>query len=78
MQLNLIYTQKIVCKTLNWLVEYAKPQQLHVIFYQHRWEGDRYRGISENALGPPAFAEDVRRRPCEADTFRNFATGFVP
>lgn len=70
--------EEVPAETLNWLVEYAKPQQLPVIFYQHRWEGDRYRGISENALGPPAFAEDVRRRPCEADTFRNFATGFVP
>ena len=64
---------EVPAETLRWLVDYAKPQQLPVIFYGHHWEGDRYRGMSENALGPPRFAEDVKRMPSDADMFKSMA-----
>ena len=60
---------------LQWYVDYAKPQQLPVIFYEYSWEGDNYKGASEKALGPPEFAADVQRMPSESDVFRSLSAG---
>ncbi|MDG0991345.1 MAG: hypothetical protein P8O15_02400 [Luminiphilus sp.] len=58
-------------EVLAWFVAYAKPKQEPVIFYEHHWEGDEYKGMSEKALGPPRFAEDVKLKPTESDVFRS-------
>ena len=58
-------------EVLEWFVAYAKPRQEPVIFYEHRWEGGDYKGMSEKALGPPKFAEDVKLKPSDADVFRS-------
>lgn len=58
-------------EVLEWFVAYAKPKQEPVIFYEHRWEGDDYKGTLEKALGPPKFAEDVKLKPSDADVFRS-------
>ena len=57
-------------EVLAWFVDYAKPRQLPVIFYEHSWEGDDYKGMSEKALGPAKFAADVQNRPSDSDVFR--------
>ena len=58
-------------EVLAWFVDYAKPRQLPVIFYEHSWEGDDYKGMSEKALGPAKFAADVQKRPSDSDVFRS-------
>lgn len=59
--------------TLQRLVAFARPQQMPVIFYEHRFVDGRFAGTSEKALGPPKFAAEVRQRPSEGDTFRGMA-----
>ena len=65
---------EVPAEALEWLVEYAKPKQMPVIFYKYPRSGEGYRGVTEQALGPAAFAAEVKRRPSDADTFTSFDT----
>lgn len=56
-------------ETLEWLIQYAKPKAMPIIFYQRNREGSAYESITLRALGPPRFTEEAKRWPSEGDVF---------
>jgi len=55
--------------TFDWLLAYAKGKRLPFLFLEHTLENGEYVSVAENALGPPAFAAEVKSRPSMGDTF---------
>lgn len=60
---------KVPQEALSWLIDYAKPQQLPIIFYEHQYQDGNYSGMEAKALGPPKFTEAVKRQPDRGDIF---------
>ena len=55
-----------------WLLQYAKDRQIPYIYLERRMEGGRQVHLTEQALGPVQFAEDVKKAPGLNDTFWGF------
>ena len=62
-------------ETYDWLLEYAKSKQIPFIFLEREFEDGRFSVSHLKALGPTAFAEDVKKAPNLNDTFWGLAEG---
>ena len=61
--------EKVPKETFDWLLNHAKNEGIPFIFLEYEIDDGKMKSSSMNALGPVAFAEEVKARPGQDDLF---------
>ena len=61
--------EKVPEETFEWLLDHAKAKGIPFMFLEYEIADGKMKSSSVNALGPVAFAEEVKSRPGQKDVF---------